>query len=141
MSIFTDTRPTLDNYWRAVILFGQNVASYKFALGQALLELTDREHTFITLEELAEPFSRHLIEHLKSGKKQITSKSSRFPDAGHRKVGRGSCCIMGQGLGLVSISEARASACVSIYSLMCATLPSRMVMSKTHSSLYGLFVA
>src|ERR1700726_1669627 len=42
---------------------------------------------------------------------------------------------MGQGLGLASISEARASACVSIYSLMCATLPSRIVMSKTHSSL------
>jgi Phage integrase, N-terminal SAM-like domain len=39
------------------------------------------------------------------------------------------------------ISEARASACVSIYSLMCVTLPSRTVMSKTHSSLYGLFVA
>jgi hypothetical protein len=54
-----------------------------------------------------------------------------------------SCGIvsMGQGLGLASISEARASACVSIYSLMCATLPSRIVMSKTHSSLYGLFVA
>jgi hypothetical protein len=48
---------------------------------------------------------------------------------------------MGQGLGLASISEARASACVSIYSLMCATLPSRTVMSKTHSSSNGLFVA
>jgi len=48
---------------------------------------------------------------------------------------------MGQGLGLGAVSEARASACVSIYSLMCATLPSRTVMSKTHSSLYGLFVA
>ena len=48
---------------------------------------------------------------------------------------------MGQDLGFATISEARASACVSIYSLMCATLPSRTVKSKTHSSLYGLFVA
>src|ERR1700722_9283015 len=40
-----------------------------------------------------------------------------------------------------SICEARASACVSIYSRMFATLPSRTVMSKTQSSLNGLFVA
>ena len=50
------------------------------------------------------------------------------------------CRSLRQGLGLAG-SEARASACVSIYSLMCVTLPSRTVMSKTHSSLYGLFVA
>ena len=48
---------------------------------------------------------------------------------------------MGQDLGLVSISEARARACVSIYSWMFVTLPSRTVMSKTQSSLNGLFVA
>jgi hypothetical protein len=34
-----------------------------------------------------------------------------------------------------SICEARASACVSIYSRMFFTLPSRTVMSKTQSSL------
>jgi hypothetical protein len=27
-----------DTYWRAVILFGRNVASYKFALSETLLE-------------------------------------------------------------------------------------------------------
>lgn len=78
MSVFTDTQPSLDNYWRAVILFGQNVATYKFALGQALLEVANREQAFVSLEELAEPFSRHLVEHLKTGRKQITSKSSTF---------------------------------------------------------------
>jgi hypothetical protein len=40
-----------------------------------------------------------------------------------------------------SICEARASACVSIYSRMFFTLPSRTVMSKTQSSLNDLFVA
>ena len=35
----------------------------------------------ITLEELAEPFSRHLCEHLKHTSKQITSKSSKYIDS------------------------------------------------------------
>ena len=29
---FVDVEPTLENYWRAIILFGKNTASYKFAL-------------------------------------------------------------------------------------------------------------
>ncbi len=33
MALFEDTEPSLDGYWRAIILFGRNVASYKFALG------------------------------------------------------------------------------------------------------------
>src|SRR5258707_46360 len=41
---------------------------------------------------------------------------------------------MGQGLGLAAISEARASACVSIYSRMFVTLPFRTVMAKTQWS-------
>jgi hypothetical protein len=31
---------TPENYWRAVILFGQNVDSYKFALAKSLIELS-----------------------------------------------------------------------------------------------------
>src|SRR3984893_16603539 len=48
---------------------------------------------------------------------------------------------MGQGLGLAAISEARASACVSIYSRMFVTLPFRTVMAKTQWSSNVLFVA
>src|ERR1043166_6221471 len=47
----------------------------------------------------------------------------------------------GQGLGLASISEARASACVSIYSRMFVSLPFRTVMAKTQWSSNVLFVA
>ena len=36
---FTTEIPSLESHWRAIILFGQNVASYKFALAGALLEL------------------------------------------------------------------------------------------------------
>src|SRR5690349_9741906 len=31
MGIFEDAHPSLESYWRAVILFGRNVACYKFA--------------------------------------------------------------------------------------------------------------
>ncbi len=50
----------------SIIHFGKNVASYKFALGKALLELADKEKTDITLEELAQPFALHIAEHFYS---------------------------------------------------------------------------
>lgn len=73
--------PKLEDYWRAIILFGKNVACYKFALAKSLLELAPQGKTLITLEELAEPYSRHITEHLKIVDKQTTSLSSRFLDA------------------------------------------------------------
>jgi len=78
---FYEIEPTLDNYWRSIILFGRNVASYKFALAKSFYELNSRQNDLISLEDLAEPFSRHLCEHLKSAPKQITSNSSRFLEA------------------------------------------------------------
>ena len=47
----------------------------------------------------------------------------------------------GQGLDFASISEARAIACVSIYSRMFVTLLFRTVMAKTQWSSNVLFVA
>lgn len=38
MSEFYEIEPSLENYWRAVILFGRNVASYKFALAKSLYD-------------------------------------------------------------------------------------------------------
>ncbi len=78
MTSFIETELTDETLWRAIILFGRNVASYKFALGKALLELAEEEKTFVTLEELAGPYSKHLVEHLKINDRQGTSKSSRF---------------------------------------------------------------
>src|ERR1700680_3437380 len=48
---------------------------------------------------------------------------------------------MGQDLGFAAISEARPSACVSIYSRTFVNLPFRTVMAKTQSSSNVLFVA
>src|SRR5262245_56593513 len=78
MAEFLERERTLENYWRAVILFGQNVASYKFALAKALIELSAHDNQSVKLEELAEPFSRHIVEHLAKAPKQATSASSRF---------------------------------------------------------------
>lgn len=78
MTHFTEVQPTLENYWRSIILFGRNVASYKFALGKSLLELSLQRKESVSLEELAEPFARHMCEHLSNAAKQATSTSSRF---------------------------------------------------------------
>ena len=78
MTVFTEVQPTLENNWRSIILFGRNVASYKFALGKSLLELCQQGKEIVTLEDLSEPFSRHICEHLERADKQATSKSSRF---------------------------------------------------------------
>ncbi|MEO8593065.1 MAG: HNH endonuclease [Candidatus Solibacter sp.] len=76
-----DQQRTLENYWRAVILFGQNVASYKFALAKSLIDLSAAGQAVISLEALADPFSRHIVDHLAKAPKQATSASSRFLDA------------------------------------------------------------
>jgi len=62
---FQEMVPTLDSYWRSIILIGRNVASYKFALAKSLYELAENETTFISLEDLAKPFAKNLCEHLK----------------------------------------------------------------------------
>src|SRR5215831_6414402 len=81
MAEFLERQRTLENYWRAVILFERNVASYKFALAKSLIELSDKRQDLVKLEDLAEPFSRHIIEHLARAPKQATSSSSRFLDS------------------------------------------------------------
>lgn len=75
---FYQVEPTLENYWRGIILFGKNVASYKFALAHALYDLRANGSDLILLEDLAVPFSEHLCRHLRHAPKQITSRSSKY---------------------------------------------------------------
>ena len=70
-----------ESNWRSVILFGRNVASYKFALAQALMDLAQQGRDSVTLDELAKPYTRHICEHVSHAPKQTTSRSSRFIDA------------------------------------------------------------
>ena len=80
MSSFLEIEPALESYWRSVILFGRNVASYKFALAKSLLDFANRQVEVVPLEQLAEPFALNLCEHLKLEDKQTTSRSSSFLD-------------------------------------------------------------
>jgi hypothetical protein len=78
MTEFQINDPSLESQWRALILFGKNSATYKFAFAKSLLELIEREITSISLKELAKPFSKNITEHLKSSDKQGNSNSSKF---------------------------------------------------------------
>ena len=75
---FVTTAPTDRDYLRGIVLFGRNVASYKFALARSVLELAEEGQEVVPLGELAVPFSRHLCSHLQRSPKQGTSRSSRF---------------------------------------------------------------
>ena len=70
--------PSLESQWRAIILFGKNSATYKFAFAKSLLELVNSETTRISLKDLSKPFVHNIIDHLEKNDKQGTSKSSTF---------------------------------------------------------------
>ena len=78
MPTFFESDLTLQSYWRSIILYGRNVASYKFALAKSLIDFSQNSNDLIKLEDLAVPFSDHICEHLKKNDKQITSKNSKF---------------------------------------------------------------
>ncbi|GHB75531.1 hypothetical protein GCM10010377_77390 [Streptomyces viridiviolaceus] len=50
--------------WRLAVLMGANARTYKFALGQALLDLAQQGRTLVELAELAAAYSLHLVRHL-----------------------------------------------------------------------------
>ena len=81
IALFTENSPSLESYWRSIVLFGRNVASYKFALAKSLLEIAPMGQSEITLEMLAEPFAKHICEHIRVAPKQATSNSSKFLEA------------------------------------------------------------
>jgi hypothetical protein len=82
MTDFLAKSPTLDSNWRAVVLFGRNVASYKLALAKTLLAMANRADDRVSLEEPAAPFAGQICEHLSQVDKQTTSRSSQFKDRG-----------------------------------------------------------
>ena len=75
---FEEFNPSTESYWRSIILFGRNVASYKFALGKALLDFADKEKTSISLEELALPFAKQITHHLQLSDKQANCLPELF---------------------------------------------------------------
>lgn len=89
MTHFLETLPTTENRWRALILLGRNTASYKFALGKALLDLWATPDDLLRLEELALPFAANLCQHLKIAPKQGSTNINRALREGCESFNRG----------------------------------------------------
>lgn len=70
-----------ESNWRSIVLFGRNVASYKFALAQALIDLAKLNRSIVSLEDLAAPYAAHLCEHVAYSPRQATSRTSKFIEA------------------------------------------------------------
>jgi 5-methylcytosine-specific restriction endonuclease McrA len=73
----SDTNDT-GRLWRSILLFGSNTASYKFALGGALLEVATAGSESIRVQDLAVPFAKRICDHLKIEDRQAINPSSSF---------------------------------------------------------------
>ena len=78
MEQFVLANPTDENMFRSIVLFGRNVASYKFALATALMGFAEQGQAVVPITELAEPYALALCAHLKTSPKQVTSSNSKF---------------------------------------------------------------
>lgn len=47
---------TPQDYWRAIVLYGNNVATYKPALADSLIAFAQENRTHVSLQELAQAF-------------------------------------------------------------------------------------
>jgi len=56
MTEFQINDPSLESQWRALILFGKNSATYKFAFAKSLLELIEKGNNFNFTERISETF-------------------------------------------------------------------------------------
>lgn len=65
------------DYWRAVVLYGQNVATYKIALSNCLLDFAREGQTDVSMHELARAFFRQYRERLVGGMPQLSNPGQR----------------------------------------------------------------
>ncbi|MFI6295908.1 HNH endonuclease [Nonomuraea sp. NPDC050790] len=75
---FFREEPTAHSSWRLAVLMGANVRTYKFALGEALLDAAAQGRGDILLKDLAVPYAMSLVEHLA----QAPQASSKVVTAG-----------------------------------------------------------
>ena len=53
MNSFIPKDPTIEDCWRGIILYGDNSASYKFALAESLIKLNPQAGQLVKMEDLA----------------------------------------------------------------------------------------
>ena len=70
---FVPVNPSVEDCWRGIILYGQNSASYKFALAESLLQLNPSSGQLVKLEDLAPAFGKAIAEHICHSPKQGTN--------------------------------------------------------------------
>ncbi|MFC6085283.1 HNH endonuclease [Sphaerisporangium aureirubrum] len=74
---------TGESVWRAIVLYGANSATYKFAFATTLLEIAATGRNRVTLEELAPRYAELLCRALQRQPRQGTAARSKFLDACH----------------------------------------------------------
>lgn len=72
MTAFLSEPPKRETSWRAVVLFGRNVTSYKFSLAQSLLEIAEKSESRVLIKDLAEPSARKISASIL---RELTSKA------------------------------------------------------------------
>jgi 5-methylcytosine-specific restriction endonuclease McrA len=77
---FYRAEPSAHTSWRLAVLMGANSRTYKFALGAALLQYAAQDRTEVTLEELAAPYAKRLLEHLAEAPQAPSGQSLRDSD-------------------------------------------------------------
>lgn len=78
---FQENDISTETQWRALILFGKNSATYKFAFGKTLLELASKGISEVELKDVSSYYVNSVLEHLKENDKQGNSVSSTFLNA------------------------------------------------------------
>lgn len=78
VNTFKEQFPSIESYYRSLILFGKNTASYKFSLSKSLLKLAGEGKTNILLSDLADNYSFNICEHLKFAGRQCVGKDGTF---------------------------------------------------------------
>ncbi len=69
---FIPRDPTVEDCWRGIILYGDNSATYKFALAESLLQLNPQAGQLVKMEDLAPVFGNAIASHIGHSPKQGT---------------------------------------------------------------------
>jgi len=81
MNPFLYKDKTIESQFRAVYLFGRNVATYKFAFAKTILELGGGVNSFVSLADLSPVYAKYMLEHIDDNKRQILNPTSKFISA------------------------------------------------------------
>lgn len=68
---------TPQDYWRAIVLYGNNVATYKIALAACLIEFAEAGATHVSMDELAVAFFHRYRERLTNGQPQLSNPARK----------------------------------------------------------------